>query len=196
MKRPNGFTLIELLTVIAILLLLAAILFPVFRSVRDRANQSKCTSPLRSIGYALQMYCDDNDEGLPIGAYSTVSGAGGWNFSWHDALSWNVRDWGPFFCPAAPSDSHYRTSFGVNHFICGYGWAKRMTDITYPSFTVFATEKQNHDWAFYTWGEWGATEYWRPLMPRHNGKVLVLHIDGHVEALHPSKLVVATVQVQ
>jgi prepilin-type processing-associated H-X9-DG protein len=61
---------------------------------------------------------------------------------------------------------------------------------------VFATEKQNHDWAFYTWGEWGATEYWRPLMPRHNGKVLVLHIDGHVEALHPSKLVVATVQVQ
>ena len=50
MKRPptaKGFTLIELLIVIAIIALLAAILFPVFAQARGKARQAVCLSNLK-----------------------------------------------------------------------------------------------------------------------------------------------------
>jgi prepilin-type N-terminal cleavage/methylation domain-containing protein len=45
--KSHGFTLIELLVVVAIISLLAAILFPVFASAREKARQSTCASNLR-----------------------------------------------------------------------------------------------------------------------------------------------------
>lgn len=193
MKRPNGFTLLEVMIVVAIMLLLAAILFPVFRSVRDRAHQAKCASHLRSIGYAMTMYADDHDETLPLGGYSSIGEPNHWDRSWHDSLSWNVRSWGPFFCPASPSWAGYRHSYGVNHFVCGVGWAKKMSEISLPAHTMFVTEKLNGDYAAYAPGEFG-NPHWQPLHPRHNGRVHVLFFDSHVEAKEPSDLVVAQVQ--
>ena len=64
MKR--GFTLIELLVVIAIIAVLAAILFPVFATARGKARQTVCTSNLRQIGLALQMYAQDYDGMVPF----------------------------------------------------------------------------------------------------------------------------------
>ena len=55
----RGFTLIELLTVIAIIALLAAMLFPVMATVRAKANQSSCQSQMADIVRALKMYKDD-----------------------------------------------------------------------------------------------------------------------------------------
>ena len=40
--RKHGFTLIELLVVVAIIAVLAAILFPVFAGAREKARQSAC----------------------------------------------------------------------------------------------------------------------------------------------------------
>jgi prepilin-type N-terminal cleavage/methylation domain-containing protein len=64
---PNrkGFTLIELLVVIAIIAILAAILFPVFAQARAKARQTTCTSNLRQIANAAQMYRQDFDEKAP-----------------------------------------------------------------------------------------------------------------------------------
>ena len=46
-KRPfRGITLIELLVIIAIVFILAAILFPVFAAARDNARQSANTFTL------------------------------------------------------------------------------------------------------------------------------------------------------
>ena len=67
MKR-RGFTLVELLVVVAIVALLAAILFPVFASARGKARQAACLSNLRQIGIAMALYAQDNDDQFPYAA--------------------------------------------------------------------------------------------------------------------------------
>jgi prepilin-type N-terminal cleavage/methylation domain-containing protein len=66
--RPKvpGFTLVELLVVVAILAILAGILFPVFQSVRARGQQTTCSSNLRQLGMAVQMYAQDYDGYIPF----------------------------------------------------------------------------------------------------------------------------------
>lgn len=60
--QKSGFTLIELLIVIAIIGILAALLFPVFASARERARQIACISNARQMGIALAEYTNDNDD--------------------------------------------------------------------------------------------------------------------------------------
>lgn len=60
--KHRGFTLIELLIVIAIIAILAAILFPVFAQAREKARQATCASNLRQLGLAALQYLQDNDE--------------------------------------------------------------------------------------------------------------------------------------
>jgi len=55
----NGFTLIELMVVIAIIVVLAALLFPVFTAVRQKAREAQCTANLHQLGIALKAYMAD-----------------------------------------------------------------------------------------------------------------------------------------
>lgn len=68
MKR-DGFTLIELLVVVAIISVLAAILFPAFAAARAKARQAVCISNLKQIALATIMYVDDYDGQFPPAAY-------------------------------------------------------------------------------------------------------------------------------
>jgi prepilin-type N-terminal cleavage/methylation domain-containing protein len=61
----RAFTLVELLTVIAIIAMLAAIIFPTFNTARGKARQASCQSNLRQIGIGFQMYAQDYDGYLP-----------------------------------------------------------------------------------------------------------------------------------
>lgn len=54
-----GFTLIEILIVVAIIAILSALLFPAFKSARERGHQTTCMSNLHQIGLAVQMYRND-----------------------------------------------------------------------------------------------------------------------------------------
>jgi len=56
----DGFTLIELMVVVAIIAVLAAILFPVFSGVREKARQVKCRSQLMQLVVELNSYRKNN----------------------------------------------------------------------------------------------------------------------------------------
>jgi general secretion pathway protein G len=64
-QTESAFTLIELLTVIAIIAVLAGLLFPVFMTARGKAREISCVSNLRQIGLAIRMYAQDYDELYP-----------------------------------------------------------------------------------------------------------------------------------
>ena len=73
-KSYKGFTLIELLVVITIIMILAAILFPVFSRARSRAQQESCASNLRQCAIAMRMYRDEWDGKLPPQNLSVLTG--------------------------------------------------------------------------------------------------------------------------
>lgn len=57
----RGFTLVELLTVIAIIAVLAGILFPSFNVAKAKARRASCRGNLQTIAMGLRMYKDDFD---------------------------------------------------------------------------------------------------------------------------------------
>ena len=52
----RGFTFVESLTALVIILILAAILFPVFARAREKGHQTACGANLKNIGVALRLY--------------------------------------------------------------------------------------------------------------------------------------------
>src|SRR5438445_509765 len=69
--RRKGFTLIELLVVVAIIVILAGILYPVFAATRRAAYNAACLSNLKQIGLAVSMYTQDYDETFPTACCQT-----------------------------------------------------------------------------------------------------------------------------
>jgi prepilin-type N-terminal cleavage/methylation domain-containing protein/prepilin-type processing-associated H-X9-DG protein len=83
MRRKSGFTLVELLIVIAIIAILAAILFPVFNNARKKALQTSCTANLQQLGTAMRMYAQDYDDQFPFALYGDVVNR---NSAWADVI--------------------------------------------------------------------------------------------------------------
>jgi prepilin-type N-terminal cleavage/methylation domain-containing protein/prepilin-type processing-associated H-X9-DG protein len=79
--RPinRGFTLLELLAVVALVLVLAALLFPAFGAFQTRAKAATCAANLKAIGGAIFAYtADANGLILPRYADDVTDGLKGW----------------------------------------------------------------------------------------------------------------------
>ena len=126
MKR--AFTMVEILVVIAIIAVLAGILFPVFANAKREAKKSACISNLSQLGTATVLYMADNDEIFPFAVDASDKYAPQiWNSQpqWRaqianmpllvDALKHYTKNEEIFKCPADNGtlvlDNHYPESF-------------------------------------------------------------------------------------
>ena len=60
-----GFTLIELLVVVAIIVILAGLLFPVFSMARQKTRLTYCINNMKQIWTAVMMYSEDYNDRVP-----------------------------------------------------------------------------------------------------------------------------------
>ncbi len=104
-----GFTLIEILIVVAIIALLAAILFPAFSRVREGARRSSCLSNTKQIGLATMQYAQDYDETM-VNVY-TYYGPGLTNCArWQDMLQPYLKSYAVVACPSQNTPTSYATN--------------------------------------------------------------------------------------
>ena len=109
-KNPEKslFTLIELLVVIAIIAILAAMLLPALSAARERAKSANCTSQLKQMGLATQLYIDQNEGFTPPGRWET--NVGNWWYTLSESIpsqQQEVHKNHQFRCPslAEPGDN-------------------------------------------------------------------------------------------
>lgn len=77
-KENRAFTLLEILVVIAILALLAAILFPVMARAKESAKKTVCLSNIRQLSFGLGLYVTENNDTFPASAEDPSSGLPYW----------------------------------------------------------------------------------------------------------------------
>jgi prepilin-type N-terminal cleavage/methylation domain-containing protein/prepilin-type processing-associated H-X9-DG protein len=100
-RHTKGFTWIELLIVIAIIAILAAILFPVFARARENARRASCQSNLKQSALGMMMYTQDYDERMPYGwsGYSLYLN-GSSPYAWADSLQPYLKSTQVLQCPS------------------------------------------------------------------------------------------------
>jgi len=111
-QAPRGFTLIEMLVVIAVIAILAALLFPVFSQAREKARQASCASNVRQLALGLLMYVQGHDETLPPVAYGTEGGSEDSVVLWAEMVAPYLKSDRVRLCPSDSSGS--RNSYGLN----------------------------------------------------------------------------------
>jgi prepilin-type N-terminal cleavage/methylation domain-containing protein/prepilin-type processing-associated H-X9-DG protein len=148
-----GFTLIELLVVIAIIALVAAMLLPSLAKAKESARATQCLNNLRQIGFAIRLYCDDNDDTFPRSQHSAfANGQLVWERAVAPQLGSSTTLWtnllaGTYHCPADQRPGEL--SYGMNvYFELGSDddyvgkprtWRK-LSQILRPAATVFSAE--------------------------------------------------------
>jgi prepilin-type N-terminal cleavage/methylation domain-containing protein/prepilin-type processing-associated H-X9-DG protein len=192
--RPlrRAFTLVELLVVISIIAILASLLMPSLKSARDRARSTACLSNLRQIGYALQLYVNENEGRVPPGddgtglrwetflgvycGYGSSAAKANQNLSWVPSL---IRN-NVFFCPAERGwpVSRYYSALVVNLHLMSHanaGPAVLLGAAGNPAATMYCADGNPEVNTF-----WTHEQYPNYMSNRHSRGTNLLYLDCHV----------------
>jgi len=103
--------------VIAIIAILAAILFPVFAQAREKARTTSCLSNMKQLGTAQMMYVQDYDETVtPYDQRSTQPFPND-EATWCQLIQPYIKNWQVFRCP-----SNSVNPFGIWNPGSPFGW--------------------------------------------------------------------------
>ncbi|OGV48959.1 MAG: hypothetical protein A2017_09005 [Lentisphaerae bacterium GWF2_44_16] len=182
----NKFTLVELLIVISIIAILASMLLPALRSVREKANEINCKNNFRQIGTSAHLYASDYDAFLPPSSNDEF----GSNVYWFPALydrgyltnkklvlcvsnPKGVKDWF-----AGAGYPRINTNYGNNIMITSnasshYQWYK-LGSLSYESKVPMVFEAYQYPY-FDCWIS--ESNYAWP----HKNRMNVLFLDNHVD---------------
>lgn len=179
----KGFTLIELLVVVAIIAVLAAILFPVFARARENARRASCMSNLKQISLALLMYTQDYDE--------KAFGADINNAWWTDPYAPYIKSTQVLVCPSGSPVTQGGTDYNRNLVVLGGNSAIPLQEFN-SSMTMFALDGGGPS---APWANWCDTYYSQSaagvgifnettayaVSVRHLQGTNVTFLDGHVK---------------
>jgi prepilin-type N-terminal cleavage/methylation domain-containing protein len=100
-RTTKAFTLIELLVIIAIISILAAILFPIFVGAKGAALRESCASNLHQVSMGVMQYCADYDDRfMPINYQPATTPNSRNDRTWVQMILPYVKDFAVFHCPA------------------------------------------------------------------------------------------------
>lgn len=104
-RIQRAFTLIELLVVLAVISILAGILFPVFASVKHASLKATCISNYKQITMAAGLYVEDYDDRyMPVNHQPAAEPNSRNDRTWVQLVLPYVRTFKVFQCPADFSD--------------------------------------------------------------------------------------------
>lgn len=211
--KPNGFTLIELLVVIAIIAILAAILLPSLQSARARAQSTQCQNNMKQCMMAATLYSNDwNGRWVttftdkpwyyrlisPTPYLARTTGAAA-NHKFHDIIRCPTKDvskeeqnqwysYAPltsrqgYWAPNALDTTSY-TNISASTALCyilSNAHPKSIFWADVGSSNSAGTGKINQKGGFLpSDGQKKNGTFW----VKHNGRINVNFIDGHVESL-------------
>lgn len=108
----RGFTLVELLIVLAIISVLAGLLFPVFVAARAAAQKVKCLSNFKNVSLATILYAQDyNDQLMPINHRPGLAPDPAADLTWPQLLFPYAHDFRLYDCPAETNPMEFGGSF-------------------------------------------------------------------------------------
>lgn len=99
--RARAFTLIELLIVLGMILILAAILFPVFSAAKASAKRISCISNFHQVQTSSTLYMRDYDDKFMLSTHAPgLAGNSVNDRTWVQLALPYVRSFDVFFCPS------------------------------------------------------------------------------------------------
>ncbi len=168
-RKWPAFTLVEILVIVAMTGIMAAILYPIFGSARDKTRQSSCMNNQRQLVMAMNQYAQDHNSTFP-GVVGFVDDGS----RWHDAVRDAHYSDALFACPSAMVDgSLAHPSYGMN----GYLYGVFLPELTDPAHTLLSADANT---SIIVSGS-------EVDLARHGGSYVASFMDGQVKTLTPEQ---------
>lgn len=189
----TAFTLIELVSVMLIISILASLVLPVLTKARGHARSAICSCNLKQLCLGVLMYKDDNSDYFPSGDRDAGATLTNRNAAlWHRQIFQYLNVKTVYACPAALGKPHEFLSgpldYSANAHVVRPHLAMPASVVPNPTIYVLLHDTSRSIPNF----QWNAEDFrtagierqalspaWNGIT-RHNGRMLVAFVDGHV----------------